>query len=57
MKNKIPVETYSRVVGYFRPVNQWNKGKKQEYSERNEYSPDEIIESLNKPLKLKALVA
>lgn len=31
-------EVYSRVVGYIRPVNQWNVGKKQEYVEREEYS-------------------
>ncbi len=31
---KIPVDTYSRVVGYFRKVSNWNKGKKQEWSER-----------------------
>ena len=39
MKNekRIPVEVYSRVVGYFRPVNQWNKGKREEFSERKEY--------------------
>jgi len=30
-------EVYSRVVGYIRPVNQWHKGKKQEYGERKEY--------------------
>ena len=30
-------EVYSRVVGYIRPVQQWHKGKKQEYSERKEY--------------------
>ena len=35
MKKKvIPVETYSRIVGYFRPVNQWNKGKKEEFYDR-----------------------
>ena len=34
---KIPVEVYSRVVGYFRPVNQWNKGKQEEFAERREY--------------------
>ena len=34
---RIPVETYSRVVGYFRPVNQWNKGKREEFNERVEY--------------------
>ena len=27
-------EVYSRVVGYLRPVEQWNTGKKAEYSER-----------------------
>lgn len=27
-------EVYSRVVGYIRPVQQWNKGKVQEYKER-----------------------
>lgn len=30
-------EVYSRVVGYIRPVQQWNNGKKQEYGERKEY--------------------
>ena len=27
-------EIYSRVVGYIRPVNQWNDGKKAEYTDR-----------------------
>jgi ribonucleoside-triphosphate reductase (formate) len=30
-------EVYSRVVGYLRPVKQWNKGKKQEFIERKTY--------------------
>ena len=30
----VPVEVYSRVVGYFRPVQNWNRGKQQEFSER-----------------------
>jgi hypothetical protein len=30
-------EVYSRVVGYLRPVSQWNKGKQAEYKERKEY--------------------
>ncbi len=34
---KQPCEVYSRVVGYIRPVQQWHKGKKQEYKERKEY--------------------
>jgi ribonucleoside-triphosphate reductase len=27
-------EVYSRVVGYMRPVKQWNHGKQQEFSDR-----------------------
>lgn len=31
---RTPCEVYSRVVGYIRPVNQWNDGKQAEYSDR-----------------------
>ena len=34
---KQPCEVYSRVVGYLRPVQQWNLGKKQEFKERKEF--------------------
>ena len=30
-------EVYSRVCGFFRPVLQWNKGKKEEFKERTPY--------------------
>lgn len=30
-------EVYSRVVGYIRPVEQWNKGKQAEYNDRKEF--------------------
>ena len=30
----IEAEVYSRVVGYLRPVNQWNKGKQKEFAHR-----------------------
>lgn len=30
-------EVYSRVVGYFRPVANWNKGKKEEFKERKTF--------------------
>jgi ribonucleoside-triphosphate reductase len=40
---KQPCEVYSRIVGYLRPVQQWNKGKKQEFKEREEYKvPDKV---------------
>jgi len=31
-------EIYSRVVGYYRPVNQWNAGKRSEFKARKVYS-------------------
>ncbi len=31
---KIPTEIYSRVVGYFRPTSQWNRGKRSEMEDR-----------------------
>jgi len=33
-------EVYSRIVGYFRPVANWNKGKQQEFSDRKTYGVD-----------------
>jgi len=30
----VPCEVYSRVVGYFRPVANWNPGKQVEFEER-----------------------
>jgi hypothetical protein len=41
-------EVYSRVVGYIRPVQGWNKGKSLEYKQRKVYDP-------NKPEKMKKL--
>ncbi len=31
-------EVYTRIVGYYRPVKQWNEGKKAEYKDRLEYN-------------------
>jgi anaerobic ribonucleoside-triphosphate reductase len=33
-------EIYSRVVGYLRPVKQWNNGKRAEFNMRKTFSPD-----------------
>lgn len=38
---KVPCEVYSRVVGYLRPIQNWNKGKQQEFKERKPYRIDE----------------
>jgi ribonucleoside-triphosphate reductase len=37
-----PCEVYSRVVGYLRPVQQWNLGKQEEFNERKEFSLKKI---------------
>lgn len=34
---RIPCEIYSRVVGYLRPIQDWNPGKQQEFEERVMY--------------------
>ncbi len=40
---KVPTEIYSRVVGYFRPVQNWNLGKRQEFSERAYYDLEKVV--------------
>ena len=42
---KQPCEVYSRVVGYLRPVRQWNFGKQQEFKERKEFKIKETAQS------------
>jgi len=32
-----PTEVYSRITGYYRPIQNWNAGKTQEYKDRREY--------------------
>lgn len=34
---KMPCEVYSRIVGYLRPLRDWNKAKRQEYEERKAF--------------------
>ena len=41
---KIPCEVYSRVVGYIRPINQWNKGKKEEWEQRQMLDLNKALE-------------
>ena len=35
-------EIYTRVVGYLRPVNQFNLGKQQEFTERKEFKSSSL---------------
>ncbi len=36
---KTKCEVYSRVVGFIRPVNQWNEGKQEEWADRKTFIP------------------
>lgn len=38
-------EIYSRVVGYHRPVQNWNLGKKAEFAERKEFQENVSLKS------------
>ena len=37
-KCKKETEVYSRITGYYRPLSQWNEGKKQEFKDRKTFS-------------------
>lgn len=47
-----PCEVYSRVVGYIRPVQQWHKGKQEEYKERKEFVYSEGAKKVLEPAKV-----
>lgn len=49
-EKKIPCEIYSRVVGYFRPLQGWNKSKAEEFWDRAEIPKKNINKFLNKLL-------
>ena len=36
-------EIYSRVCGYFRPVSNWNKGKKEEFKQRKNFKIPAVV--------------
>ena len=42
---KVLCEVYSRIVGYLRPVQNWNEGKRQEFEDRQTYQIKAVNES------------
>jgi len=40
---RIPCEVYSRVTGYFRPVDAWNVGKQAEFKDRRAYDVEKSL--------------
>ncbi|MCX6802178.1 MAG: hypothetical protein NT067_03615 [Candidatus Diapherotrites archaeon] len=47
-------EVYSRVVGYYRPVQQWNIGKAQEFEDRKTFSEKKAVDREEEDCKIKA---
>lgn len=43
-KKVVPVEVYTRVVGYHRPIDQTNKGKKAEINDRKTSNIEVYVE-------------
>lgn len=37
----LPCQVYSRVVGYYNPIESWNIGKREEFRERKPFKVDE----------------
>ena len=54
-KGKQKCEVYSRVVGYLSPVSEWNKGKKEEYKDRQTFSRDLFEDAKTKEYEKKML--
>ncbi|MEM3402365.1 MAG: ribonucleoside triphosphate reductase [Candidatus Hadarchaeales archaeon] len=42
-----PAEVYSRIVGYYRPVQNWHTGKQEEFRERKEYDEKISLRALS----------
>ncbi|MCL2512524.1 MAG: ribonucleoside triphosphate reductase [Oscillospiraceae bacterium] len=43
-------EVYSRITGYYRPVQNWNDGKTQEFKDRKLYDPENSVINKHKPI-------
>jgi anaerobic ribonucleoside-triphosphate reductase len=48
MIKRQPCEIYSRVVGFIRPLRQWNKGKATEFKDREVFKWKKAIEEKRK---------
>jgi hypothetical protein len=47
-QKQVPCEQWSRVVGYFRPLTQWNPGKQEEFHDRRYPDGKKLVESMQR---------
>ena len=52
-----PVECWTRVMGYFRPISHFNKGKKSEFAERVWFDENKVIRACETVEETKRLSA
>lgn len=53
MTVRVPTEIFSRVSGYYRPVQDWHDGKRMEFKQRAKMAiPSDLDREFAKPLKL-----
>ena len=43
-----PCEIWTRVMGYHRPVSEFNKGKKEEFYQRKCFTEEKAVQRMNK---------
>ena len=49
-ETRVPCEVYSRIVGYLRPIQNWNEGKRQEFADRKMFRvPEKDVNDLPQP--------
>lgn len=46
-------EVYSRVVGYYRPIQNWNKGKREEFAHRKTFKLTEETVKTEKTISMR----
>lgn len=51
-KKRTKCEKFSRAMGYYRPVDNFNIGKKQEFDDRKTFKEKTIFSALKKLLKI-----
>lgn len=56
MAFKVKAEVYSRVSGYFRPVDRWNRGKQEEFSMRKKLKYIPVMSSAPEESEAELLV-
>lgn len=53
-EERTPCEVWSRVMGYYRPISEWNIGKRQEHEDRIFFAGNSIAGDFKNDNKIKS---